>query len=119
MQGILSLYGIDVRVLFDMGSTHSFIAPRIVCHIPFSSTLLPYCLIVSTPGGVELVGSEFYKDCKIMVHDQELPRDLIILDIHDFDLILGVDWLSQHYAKVDCRCKVIHFELPQQPIITY
>ncbi|XP_052181975.1 uncharacterized protein LOC127794769 [Diospyros lotus] len=92
---------------------------RIVCHIPFSSTLLPYYLIVSTPGGVELVGSEVYRDCKIMVHDKELHRDLIILDIHDFDLILGIDWLSRHYAKVDCRCKVIHFELPQQPIITY
>ena len=113
MQGILSLYDIDVRVLFDTGSTHSFVTPRIMYHIPFSSTLLPYCLIVSTPRGAELVGSEVNKDCNIMVHDQELPGDLIILDIHDFDLILGVDWLSQHYAKVDCRCKVIHFELPQ------
>ncbi|XP_052197391.1 uncharacterized protein LOC127804559 [Diospyros lotus] len=119
VQGILSLYDIDVCVLFDTGSTHSFVAPRIVCHIPFSSTLLPYYLIVSTPGGVELVGSEIYRDCKIMVHDKELPGDLIILDIHDFDLILGMDWLSRHYAKVDCRCKVIHFESPHQPVISY
>ena len=69
VQGILSLYDINVCVLFDTGSTHSFVAPRIVCHIPFSSTLLPYYLIVFTLGGVELVGSEVYKDCKIIVHD--------------------------------------------------
>lgn len=112
VQGILSLYNIDVRVLFNTGSTHSFVAPRVMCHIPFSSTLLPYYLIVSTSGGVELVGSEVYRDCKIMVHDKELPGDLIILDIHDFDLILGMDWLSRHYAKVDCRCKVIHLSHP-------
>ncbi|XP_052182009.1 uncharacterized protein LOC127794798 [Diospyros lotus] len=85
------------------GSTHSFVAPKIVCHIPFSSMLLPYYLVVSTPGGVELLGSEIYRDYKIMLHDKELPGDLIILDIHDFDLILGMDWLSRHYAKVDCR----------------
>jgi len=112
VQGILSLYDINVCVLFDTGSTHSFVALRIVCYIPFSGTLLPHYLIMSTLGGVELVGSEVYRNYKIMVHDKELPGDLIILDIYDFDLILGMDWLSRHYAKVDCRCKVIHFELP-------
>ncbi|XP_052174731.1 uncharacterized protein LOC127789782 [Diospyros lotus] len=66
-----------------------------------------------------MVGSEVYRDCKIMVHDKEFPGNLVVLDIKDFDLILGMDWLSQHYAKVDCRHKVIHFELPHQPIVVY
>ncbi|XP_052210449.1 uncharacterized protein LOC127813488 [Diospyros lotus] len=119
VQGILSLYDIDVCVLFDTGSTHSFVAPRVVCHIPISSTLLPYYLIVTTPGDTKMVGSEVYRDCKIIVHDKEFPGNLVVLDIKDFDLILGMDWLSQHYAKVDCRHKVIHFELPHQPIVVY
>ncbi|XP_052181900.1 uncharacterized protein LOC127794693 [Diospyros lotus] len=119
VQGILSLYDIDVCVLFDTGSTHSFVTPRVVCHIPISSTLLPYYLIVTTPGDTKMVGSEVYRDCKIMVHDKEFPGNLVVLDIKDFDLILGMDWLSQHYAKVDCRHKVIHFELPHQPIVVY
>ncbi|XP_052197351.1 uncharacterized protein LOC127804519 [Diospyros lotus] len=119
VQGILSLYDIDVCVLFDTGSTHSFVAPRVVCHIPISSTLLPYYLIVTTLGDTKMVGSEVYRDCKIMVHDKEFPGNLVVLDIKDFDLILGMDWLSQHYAKVDCRHKVIHFELPHHPIVVY
>ena len=28
--------------------------------------------------------------------------DLILLDIHDFDVILGMDWLSRHHARF-CR----------------
>ena len=31
--------------------------------------------------------------------------NLIPLDIHDFDIILGMDWLSYHRAIVDCELK--------------
>lgn len=39
--------------------------------------------------------------------------------IQDFDLLLGMDWLSRHYARVDCRGKVISFEYPGRPVVTY
>jgi len=67
MQDILSLYGIDVCVRFDTGSTHSFIAPQAVCHIPVLKIILPYYLIVTTLGDMVLIGSEVFKDYKIMV----------------------------------------------------
>ena len=113
MQGILSLYGTDVCVLFYTGSTHSFIAPRAVCHIPVLQITLSYYLIVTMSGDTVLMGSEVFKDYKIVVHDRELSGDLIMFDIKDFDLILGMNWLSRHYAKVDYRQKVNYFELPQ------
>ncbi|XP_052191886.1 uncharacterized protein LOC127801065 [Diospyros lotus] len=119
IQGILTLYEIDVHALFDTGSTNSFITPRVACHIPVLKVSLSYYLIVTTPRNTELVGSEICRDCKIKVHDRELPGDLVVLDIKDFDLILGMDWLSRHHAKVDCYGKVIHFELPQQATIVY
>ena len=30
----------------------------------------------------------------------------------DFDEILGIDWLSKHYATVDCRRKEVIFRIP-------
>ena len=66
-----------------------------------------------------LVGSEVLQNCEIKVYDKKCPGDLVVLGIRDFDLILGMDWLSWHYAKVNYRKKVIHFELPQQPVIVY
>ncbi|XP_052190408.1 uncharacterized protein LOC127800028 [Diospyros lotus] len=94
IQGILSLYNHDVQVLFDIGATHSFIAPHVMCYIPHSWIAFPYHLIVSTPGDRVMVGRGKFENCEIGVHDRKLLGDLIILDISDFDLILGMDWLS-------------------------
>ena len=37
--------------------------------------------------------------------------DLVLLDVIDFDVILGMDWLSQHYATIDCRRKYVIFKI--------
>ena len=39
----------------------------------------------------------------------EFEANLISLDIHDFDAILGMDWLESHYAMVDCFKKEVVF----------
>jgi len=66
-----------------------------------------------------LLGDAVMRDCEIVVHDQVLPGNLVVLAIQDFDLLLGMDWLSCHYAKVDYRHKVITFEPPNQLEIVY
>ncbi|XP_052185210.1 uncharacterized protein LOC127796845 [Diospyros lotus] len=58
-------------------------------------------------------------ECEIIVHDRVMPGDLVVLAIQDFDLLLGMDWLSRHYAKVDCRREIITFEPPYQPEMIY
>ena len=37
--------------------------------------------------------------------------DLVLLDVMDFDVILGMDWLSKHYAIVDCWRKEVIFRI--------
>ena len=48
-----------------------------------------------------------YKNCPLMVQDREFSVDLIALPFHEFDLILGMDWLSKHQAIVDCDKKTV------------
>ena len=48
-----------------------------------------------------------YKNCPLIVHDREFSMDLIALPFHEFDLILGMDWLSKHRAIVDYDKKTI------------
>ena len=48
-----------------------------------------------------------YKNCPLMVHDREFLVDLIALPFHEFDLILGMDWLSKHRAIVNCDKKTV------------
>ena len=53
-----------------------------------------------------------YKNCPLMVHDREFSIDLISLPFHEFDLILGMDWLSKHRAIVDCDKKIVLLKCP-------
>ena len=39
-------------------------------------------------------------------------EDLILLEIHDFDVILGMDWLSRHHSTMDCYRKEVRFCRP-------
>ena len=50
--------------------------------------------------------------CLVLVKCRELLADLVLLDVMDFDVILGIDWLSQHYATLDCRSKAVIFRIP-------
>ncbi|GKV24406.1 hypothetical protein SLEP1_g34021 [Rubroshorea leprosula] len=49
-----------------------------------------------------------------VVTGRQLPANLIILDMHDFDIILGMDWLAQNYANLDCHGKRLEFRIPRQ-----
>ena len=51
----------------------------------------------------------FLPSCPVLIEDRELLADLVLLDVMDFDVILGMDWLSQHYAAVDCQRKKVIF----------
>jgi len=81
IQGILSLYGSDVHALFDTGSMHSFVAPRVLHLVPIASSHLLYILSVTTPGGIMLLESEVMPDCEIVIHDRVMPGDFVVLAI--------------------------------------
>ena len=44
---------------------------------------------------------------------------MTLLDIHDFDIILGMDWLSRHHATVDCYRKEVRFCRPGQTEVMF
>ena len=41
--------------------------------------------------------------------------DLILLNFHDFDLILGMDWLFTYYDILYCFNKKVTFQILSQP----
>ena len=44
------------------------------------------------------------------IEGAELRADLKPLTLDDFDLILGMDWLSRHRAQVDCCTKTVNLQ---------
>lgn len=35
--------------------------------------------------------------------------DLVVLEMHDYEVILGIDWLSKYNATTDCKNKKVMF----------
>ena len=58
-----------------------------------------------SPLRVEGDQGRVYRNCPIKIQEYEFWGDLIELSFREFDVILGMDWLSRHRAIVDCRMK--------------
>ena len=55
-----------------------------------------------------------YRNCPIVIQAREFLADLITLPFQEFDLILGMDWLTKHRAIVDCGHKTIMLRCSDQ-----
>ncbi|KAH9671308.1 Endonuclease [Citrus sinensis] len=119
IMGTLSIFGHDAHILIDHGSTHSFVSRTFVMHIEREPELLDYGLVVITPTGGSLLAERVYRDCMIRLGEHEFRANLIILDIQDFDAILGMDWLASHHATVDCFKKEVVFNKPGETEVKF
>ena len=66
-------------------------------------------MYVDTPLGESVRVSLVFPLCPVMIEGRELVADLMVLPVLGFDIILGMDWLANHYATLDCREKKVVF----------
>ena len=104
----------DARVLFNPGATHSFISSVFALKVACQPSRMLYPLFVVTPLSEELETNVFFPSCPVLVEGRELPADLVLLDVIGFDVILGMDWLAQYYASMDCHAKEVIFRIPYE-----
>ncbi|KAL0550083.1 hypothetical protein IC582_014581 [Cucumis melo] len=110
--GTLPVLGHYALVLFDSGSSHSFISSAFVSHARLEVEPLHHVLSVSTPSGECMLSKEKVKACQIEISGHVIEVTLIVLDMLDFDVILGMDWLAANHASIDCSRKEVTFNPP-------
>lgn len=76
-------------------------------HATITPIPLDETLHVSTPLGRTMVADTVCRSCVIVINGHELVVDLILLDMKDFDVILGMDWLASYHATVNCYMKEV------------
>ena len=69
---------------------------------------------VSLPAGDPLFSDRVVRDSKVLIEGHEFPADLVALDMRDFDVVFGMDWLSRHRATLDCYKKEVKFHRPEK-----
>ena len=68
-------------------------------------------MFVSTPIGKSTLATKILNDDSIMIGDRELPIDMIILNLKDFDITMGMNWLATYNALVDYFNKKETFQI--------
>ena len=65
--------------------------------------------VTATPSGETMQCSFWFRDVPIFLSGRESAVDLIVLEMQDFDISLGMDWLSKYHVTIDCRRNSVLF----------
>ncbi len=103
----------DVFILFDPGSTHSYVSTSIIDCIAVPCVKMDFEVLVTNPLGQEVRVDRMYRDCPLVIQGDTFLSDLIEMPFKDYDIILGMDWLARHHTIIDCRLKTVTFGLHQ------
>ena len=60
-------------------------------------------LYVSSPIGIRARIGMIYRGCELEISGTLLTVDLRIMDMSEFDVILGMDWLTAYRVVIDCE----------------
>ena len=92
--GKFSIFETNVYALIYPGSTHSYVCTSIpsLGSLPNSET--EYDILVTNLLRHIIIVNRVYRDCPIRIREYEFLGDLIELSFREFDVILGMNWLS-------------------------
>ena len=89
--GMISVYDHDAYALVDPGATHSFISLPFTERHQIGSQSIDGRMVVSVLNGDTMISERIVPSSRLVIHNKDFPADLIVLGIHDFDIVLGMD----------------------------
>ena len=90
-------------MLFDSGASHSFIVALVVIELGLEVETLEEPLYVSSPLRIRARIGMICLGFELEISGTLLTVDLRIMDMSEFDVILGMDWLTAYRVVIDCE----------------
>ena len=111
LTGLFSICNQPAVILFDSGSSHSFIASQYAARdsLPLLQTSRQY--LISTPGG-KVTSNQIARQVPLQLGSRLIPTDLITLNLQGIDVILGVNWMTQHHVVLDLSSRSVEIDSP-------
>ncbi len=81
----------EVFVLFDSGSTHSYVSASIVSPLAVPCVKMGFEVLVTSPLVQEVRVNRIYRDCPLVIQGHVFLSDLIEMAFIDYDIILHMD----------------------------
>lgn len=104
--GTLLLESQHIYALINDGATHSFIAKK-QRKVNVQYVRIEKGQVISTPLKEVITIRYMYKGCRVDIGDYALQVNLIPLELHDFNVILGMNFLVRYRAQMDCFTKTV------------
>ena len=105
--GTLSVNSVPAKVLIDSGATRSFISRKFSQQLNCPSCLLEDVLVIETSNQDRTHVDQVCPGCEIEILGHHFHTNLIPFKLREFDVILRMDWLSEHDAQIDCKKKKV------------
>lgn len=115
--GKLQVFHLHVYALLDPRASLSFVTPYVAVNLGVSLEILADSFSVSTIVGKSIIPQQVYRNYAIMISQKVTSADLVELEINDFNVILDMDQLYSYYASIDCRNKIVQFQLLNEPFL--
>ncbi|XP_076960120.1 uncharacterized protein LOC143636409 [Bidens hawaiensis] len=96
--GTILVNGISASVLFDSGANKSFVATQFSKLAKMKCCRVFEIFIVETASDTSVKIMKMVKDYKIELEGHEFPVTLYVMTLGGFDVVLGMDWLSEYEA---------------------
>ncbi|KAL8107169.1 hypothetical protein AgCh_023831 [Apium graveolens] len=105
--GMLVINSVEVKVLMDSGATRSFISESILDKLNYVAYPLEPNLIIEVANQKKVIASKICPDCDVTIEGRYFFADLIPFKLGEFEVILGMDWWSNHEAQIECKSKKV------------
>jgi hypothetical protein len=99
------------HALFDSSASYSFVAKNFVSQASLSVQRLGHPIMVSSANG-SISSCSVCQGCSIILADKVFLANLVVISLGAFDVILGMDWLSQYRAVISCFWKTMLLQAP-------
>jgi hypothetical protein len=106
LTGIFSIRGFSVKVLFDSCATHSFINEKILGKLGLKSCHMSRPFLITTPSGRVTTGNLVMR-VPLELGSKIVPTNLLALSLEGIDVIIGIDWLTQHQVVLDIATRMV------------
>ncbi|GKD78463.1 reverse transcriptase domain-containing protein, partial [Tanacetum coccineum] len=100
---------------FMLGPEEAHQDPNIVTGLEPNELVFKYETEIASGQLVEI--DKVNKDCKLEIVGYVFDIDLIPFGHGSFDVIISMDWLSNHKAKIICHEKVVRIPLPDGKVL--
>ncbi|KAK1375434.1 CCHC-type domain-containing protein [Heracleum sosnowskyi] len=119
LAGTLLVNSVSAKVLIDSGATKSFISETFVRKLNCLMEPLSGVLSVEIANQDRIPVSSYCPRCEIEILGNHFYADLLTFKLGEFDVILGMDWLTDYDARIDCKDKRVTLVTPEKRAVVF